>query len=85
VRNGTHGNIVESSFSLFKRGIYGTFHNVSQKSLRRYVAGFDFLWNASKVEDGLRLARAVRRAQRKRLRYREPVAKVAELVQGRLF
>jgi hypothetical protein len=72
--DGTHSNTVESSFSLLKRGIYGTFHNVSRKHLHRYVAEFDFRWNARKVDDGERLARAIRSAEGKRLRYREPVA-----------
>jgi transposase-like protein len=71
--DGTHSNTVESAFSLLKRGIYGTFHNVSRKHLHRYVAEFDFRWNARKVDDGERLARAVRSAEGKRLRYREPV------------
>ena len=72
--DGTHSNTVESAFSLLKRGIYGTFHNVSRKHLHRYVAEFDFRWNARKVDDGERLARAIRGAEGKRLRYREPVA-----------
>ena len=71
---GIHSNTVESSFSLLKRGIYGTFHNVSRKHLHRYVAEFDFRWNARKVDDGERLARAIRSTEGKRLRYREPVA-----------
>jgi hypothetical protein len=33
----THGNTVEGAFSLLKRGIYGTFHNVSSKHLHPYV------------------------------------------------
>ncbi len=84
--DGTHSNTVESAFSLLKRGMYGTFHNVSRKHLHRYVAEFDFRWNARKVDDGERLARAVRSAEGKRLRYREPIAKVVEgPVQGNLF
>lgn len=84
--DGTHSNTVESAFSLLKRGMYGTFHNLSRKHLHRYVAEFDFRWNARKVDDGERLARAVRSAEGKRLRYREPVAKVpAGPVQGSLF
>jgi hypothetical protein len=49
----------ESAFSLLKRGIYGTFHNVSRRHLHRYVAEFDFRWNARKVDDGQRVARAI--------------------------
>jgi transposase-like protein len=84
--DGTHSNTVESAFSLLKRGIYGTFHNVSRKHLHRYVAEFDFRWNARKVDDGERLARAVRNAEGKRLRYREPVATLPPTpAQSRLF
>ena len=71
---GIHSNTVESAFSLLKRGIYGTFHNVSRKHLHRYVAEFDFRWNARKIDDGERLARAIRNAEGKRLRYKEPLA-----------
>jgi transposase-like protein len=84
--DGTHSNTVESSFSLLKRGIYGTFHNVSRKHLHRYVAEFDFRWNARKVNDGERLARAIRSAVGKRLRYREPLATLPPSpIQGKLF
>ncbi len=83
---GIHSNTVESAFSLLKRGIYGTFHNVSRKHLHRYVAEFDFRWNARKIDDGARLALAVRSAEGKRLRYREPVAILPPSpVQGRPF
>jgi transposase-like protein len=71
---GIHSNTVESAFSLLKRGIYGTFHNVSRKHLHRYVAEFDFRWNARKMDDGARTALAIRKADGKRLRYREPIA-----------
>jgi len=75
---GTHSDRVESAFSLLKRGIYGSFHNVSRKHLHPYVEEFDSRWNARKVDDGERLARAVQSAEGKQLRYREPVAKVPE-------
>ena len=40
-----HTNTVESSFSLLKRGVYGTFHSVSKKHLPLYLAEFDHRWN----------------------------------------
>src|SRR5271167_1837713 len=81
-----HSNTAESVFSLLKRGIYGTFHNVSRKHLHRYVAEFDFRWNARKIDDGERTALAIRRADGKRLRYKEPVATLPPIpAQGRLF
>jgi hypothetical protein len=73
--DGTHSNTVESAFSLLKRGIMGTFHNVSRKHLHRYVAEFDFRWNARKIDDGARTALAIRKADGKRLRYKEPLNK----------
>jgi len=67
--DGTHSNTIESAFSLLKRGIMGTFHNVSRKHLHRYVAEFDFRWNNRYVDDGARTVNAIRQAPGKRLRY----------------
>jgi hypothetical protein len=55
----------------------GTFHNISRKHLHRYVAEFDFRWNTRKLDDGARTATAIRQVEGKRLRYKEPVAKIA--------
>ncbi len=38
-------NTVESSFAILKRGLYGTFHHVSEQHLQRYATEFDFRWN----------------------------------------
>ena len=38
-------NTVELSFVILKRGLYGTFHSVSEKHLQRYINEFDFRWN----------------------------------------
>jgi ISXO2-like transposase domain len=62
-----------NSFSLIKRGITGTFHSVSRKHLPNYLNEFEFRWNTRKLEDGLRVARAIRRVDGKRLTYRESV------------
>jgi transposase-like protein len=40
-----HTNTVESKFSLLKRGIVGTFHQVSKKHLPLYLAEFDHRFN----------------------------------------
>ena len=34
-------NTVESSFAILKRGLYGTFHSVSEQHLQRYANEFD--------------------------------------------
>jgi hypothetical protein len=36
---------VEGHFSIPKRGIYGTYHHVSETHLKRYLAEFDFRYN----------------------------------------
>ena len=41
----THVNGVESVWALLKRGIYGTWHSVSKKHLRRYVDETTFRLN----------------------------------------
>jgi transposase-like protein len=40
-----HTNTVENYFSIFKRGIMGTYHHVSETHLHRYGAEFDFRYN----------------------------------------
>jgi transposase-like protein len=45
VRGDAHTNTTEGYFSIFKRGIYGTYHHVSQTHLKRYLCEFDFRYN----------------------------------------
>lgn len=45
VRGDVHTNTVESVFSLFKRSLVGSFHQVSQKHLDRYLDEFSFRFN----------------------------------------
>jgi transposase-like protein len=40
-----HTNTIESAFSLLKKGVYGTFHHVSVKHLRRYCDEFSYRFN----------------------------------------
>lgn len=65
-------NTVEGFFSHLKRGLYGTFHSVSKRHLDRYVADFEFRYNARKIDDGQRTVLAIKKANGKRLRYKEP-------------
>ena len=77
-RGDVSSNTIEGVFSLLKRGIYGTFHNVSKHHLHRYLSEFDFRYNNRKIDDGERTAIAIRSAEGKWLRYKEPVAKTAK-------
>src|SRR3954449_12148909 len=75
VRGDAHTNTVEGYFSIFKRGIYGTYHHVSPEHLKRYLCEFDFRYNeriALGVTDNERVEKAIRGAVGKRLTYRQP-------------
>jgi len=72
-RGDVNTNTIEGFFSLLKRGVYGTFHSISKKHLHRYLSEFQFRWNTRKTDDGTRTVLAIRKAQWKRLTYREQV------------
>ena len=48
VRGDVHTNTVEGAFGLFKRGLVGSFHQVSRKHLDRYLDEFEFRYNNRK-------------------------------------
>ena len=75
VKPGTdiHNNTIEGAFSLLKRGVMGTFHSVSKKHLPNYLNEFEFRHNTRKVDDGTRVAEAIRTVDGKRLTYLESV------------
>jgi transposase-like protein len=68
-RGNAHTNTVEGYFSLLKRGIVGTYHHVGEKHLHRYLAEFDFRYNARKDSDSVRTHAAMRGIVGKRLLY----------------
>jgi hypothetical protein len=51
VHGNIHTNTVEGFWSIFKRGIVGTFHKVSKRYLPLYVAKFEFRYNNRKNAD----------------------------------
>ncbi len=66
-----HTNTVESHFALLKRGIYGTFHNISEAHLNRYLAEFDFRANTRALSDKERAAALLIGGKGKRLIYKQ--------------
>jgi transposase-like protein len=74
VRGDAYSNTVEGYFSVFKRGIVGTYHHISEQHLHRYLAEFDFRYsNRAKlgVGDEARANLAMRGIVGKRLTYRD--------------
>ena len=75
MRGDVHTNSVESFFAILKRGVYGTYHHVSQAHLRLYLQEFDFRYNHRVqlgCDDATRAALAVKGIAGKRLTYRGP-------------
>jgi transposase-like protein len=48
VRGDVHTNSIEGAFGLFKRGLVGSFHQISHKHLDRYLDEFEFRFNNRK-------------------------------------
>lgn len=67
-----HSNTAENFFSIFKRGIIGTYHHISEAHIARYCAEFDFRYNTRTITDAERTAEAIKGARGKRLIYRQP-------------
>jgi transposase-like protein len=72
-RGEIHTNTVEGYFSIFKRGMKGVYQHCSEKHLHRYLAEFDFRYNARValgVNDEQRADKALKGVKGKRLTYR---------------
>lgn len=65
-----HSNTAENFFSIFKRGVVGTYHHLSEAHLHRYTAEFDFRYNTRKDNDAERADVALLGIEGKRLTYR---------------
>ncbi|MEO6849306.1 MAG: IS1595 family transposase [Mucilaginibacter sp.] len=64
-----HTNSIEGFWSQLKRGIIGTFHQVSPKHLHRYCHEFGYKYNTRKTLDVLRFEDAIKNVNGKRLTY----------------
>jgi transposase-like protein len=79
-RGDVHVNTLEGYFSVFKRGMVGTYQKVSERHLARYVAEFDFRQNTREklgFSDETRTQAAIKGAKGKRLTYQTASAEQA--------
>lgn len=73
VRGDAYTNTVEGVFSIFKRGMIGTYQHCGSQHLHRYLAEFDFRYNHRSslgIEDGARVVDVLKGIEGKRLTYR---------------
>ncbi len=74
VNGQAHTNGIESFWSMLKRGYYGTYHRMSPKHLRRYVAEFAGRHNIRDHDTITQMAIITRAMVGRRLRYEELIA-----------
>lgn len=70
-----HTNTIEGFFSVFKRGMKGTYQHCAKKHLHRYLAEFDFRYSyrsALGVDDTTRARCAIQGVVGRRLTYKTP-------------
>ena len=73
VRGDIHTNTIEGTFSIFKRGMVGTYQHCGEQHLQRYLNEFDFRYsNRAKlgIDDACRADLALKGINGKRLTYR---------------
>ena len=75
VRGDAYTNTVEGFFSVFKRGMVGTYQHCGSHHLHRYLAEFDFRYNhraSLEIDDKARVTHVLEGIEGKRLTYRNP-------------
>jgi len=68
-----HTNTVEGAFSIFRRGMVGTYQHCGEQHLHRYLSEFDFRYSTREklgVNDEVRAEIALKGGMGKRLTYR---------------
>ncbi|MGC4034902.1 MAG: IS1595 family transposase [Chitinophagaceae bacterium] len=73
-RGNVYTNSVEGFFSIFKRTIFGTYHQVSPKHLHRYCAETTHRFNSRKIKDVERFKIAISNVEG-RLKYNDLIEK----------
>jgi transposase-like protein len=84
-KDGAGVQSAESFFAILKRGVYGTFHSISEAHLQRYCDEFAFRWNnrsALGIEDAERAAAMLKGIAGKRLTYRRPDEAQDDQIEG---
>ena len=74
VRGETHTNTIENAWSLFKRGVIGIYHQVSDKHLQRYLDEFMGRANTRSLDEHERVNLFLRRTVGLRLTYEELIS-----------
>ena len=72
-KDGAGVQSAEAFFAILKRGVYGTFHSVSEAHLQKYCNEFAFRWNTRSslgIEDTQRAEEMLKGIEGKRLTYR---------------
>ncbi len=70
--DGMHSNTAENFFSIFKRGVIGTYHQLSEAHMHRYLAEFDFRYSTKNASGRERADLSLKGIAGKRLTYRRP-------------
>ena len=74
VREEVHINGMESFWSMFRRGYYGTYHKMSDKHLDRYVNEFSGRHNARNADTPVQMAMIAQALEGKRLSFKDLTA-----------
>lgn len=74
VRDDAHTNGIESHWAMLKRGIYGTYHDISPKHSGRYAAEFSGRHNVRESDTSNQLDTLIKGTEGKRLKYRDLIA-----------
>ncbi|MBL7745636.1 MAG: IS1595 family transposase [Chitinophagaceae bacterium] len=74
LRDGVHTNTIEGVFSLFKRMVFGIYHQISPKHLERYCDEMTYRYNSRKVKDADRFVYSLSHTEG-RLRYDDLIAR----------